>query len=108
MNAGILFFFLFCIVQVLMYLVVRRRMLPPLPVAALGVVVSVVSITLMGLAQGNLIYQAIFAGIVVGGLLSAATLGIAIYFLRSEERAAAAAAQHAPYMPPRDEPTTPQ
>lgn len=83
---GIAFFLVFGIVQVAMYIVVRRRLLPPFPVALIGVILSIIMIFLMAREAGNNIYQAGFAGIIVGGLLSAATLGMAIYFLNSERR----------------------
>ena len=51
-----------------------------------GVLGSIIVMTLTGLAQGNSIYQAAFAGLLVGGLFSGGTLAIASYFHSSEQR----------------------
>ena len=42
--------------------------------------------TLIGLAQGNSIYQAIFAGLLIGGLFSGGVLAMAAYFQGNEQR----------------------
>jgi Na+/H+-translocating membrane pyrophosphatase len=103
--AGFLFFLLFSVVQVAMYIVVRRQLIPPFLIGLIGVIASIIALTLMGLAQGNEIYQAIFAGVVVGGLFSGGTLAMALYFLRSERRLSAGESnQDARFMPPRDNP----
>lgn len=103
--AGFLFFLLFSVVQIVMYVVVRRRLVPPILIGIIGVIASIIALTLMGLAQGNEIYQAIFAGIIVGGLLSGGTLAMALYFLSSERRLGSVESnQDARYMPPNDEP----
>ncbi|MDZ4765576.1 MAG: hypothetical protein SGI73_13580 [Chloroflexota bacterium] len=109
--SGMLFFLLFGIVQIVMYVIVRRRLLPPLIIALIGVIASIVSIFFMAREQGNNVYQAAFAGIIVGGLLSAGTLGMAIYFLNSERRALSDPDAPPPvgetrYMPPEEEVTT--
>ncbi len=103
--AGFLFFLLFSVVQIAMYVVVRRQLIPSFLIGLIGVIASIIALTLMGLAQGNEIYQAVFAGIVVGGLLSGGTLAMALYFLSGERRLSAGAPdQDARYMPPNDEP----
>jgi Na+/H+-translocating membrane pyrophosphatase len=86
---GMIFFFAFGMVQVIMYVIVRRRALPPLLVGVIGVIASIAAIFFMAREQGNNVYQAAFAGILVGGLLSAGTMGMAIYFMNVEQRAAA-------------------
>lgn len=83
---SLLFFALFGIILFVMYIAVRRRWASPLVIAAIGVVASIVVITLMSLSEGNHIYQALFVGLLVGGLFSAGTLAIASYFLSQEER----------------------
>jgi uncharacterized membrane protein len=55
-------------------------------IAAIGVLVNIVLMTLFGLSEGNVIYQALLNGFVVGGLFSIAVLAIAIYFMRAEAR----------------------
>src|SRR5690606_23597396 len=71
---SLLFFALFGIILFVMYIAVRRRWASPLVIAAIGVVASIVVITLMSLSEGNHIYQALFVGLLVGGLFSAGTL----------------------------------
>lgn len=105
--AGVLFFLLFSVVQIAMYIIVRRQLIPPFLIGLIGVIASIIALTLMGLAQGNEIYQAVFAGIVVGGLISGGTLAMALYFLRGERRLRAGEIDpDARYMPPGDEPPT--
>lgn len=101
---GLLFFFLFCVIQVITYVVVRRRLLPSAVMGLISVVGGIISITLMALAQETNIYQAVFAGIVVGLPLSGGTLAMALYFLRSEQRLAQAPPddENARYMPPNE------
>jgi hypothetical protein len=87
-TASWIFFAAFGIVLIAMYLAIRRRWAAPTLVAALGVFASILLITLMSLAQGNVIYQAIFVGLLVGGLFSAGTLAMAWYFTSHDQRAA--------------------
>ena len=81
-----LLFAVFGLVLFLMYVGIRRRWASPLLVAVVGVLGSIIIMTLTGLAQGNTIYQAIFAGFLVGGLFSIGTLAIASYFYNNERR----------------------
>ena len=83
---AILLFAFFGLILFLMYIAVRRRFASPVIIALLGVFASVVVMTLVGLVQGNTFYQAIFAGILVGGLFSAGTLAMAAYFQSNEQR----------------------
>jgi uncharacterized membrane protein len=73
-----------------MYIAVRRRIRPLTVIVALGVVWSILCIVLAALSEGNTVYQAVFAGIIVGGLFSGGTLALAWYFHNSEQRAALA------------------
>jgi Na+/H+-translocating membrane pyrophosphatase len=91
-------FGLFAVVQVITYIVIRRQIGKPTLVAAVSVVASIVAMTLTGLAQGNSIYQAVFAGLIVGSVFSGGTIAMAWYFLSSEKRRAILAAQYAPDM----------
>lgn len=83
-----LFFVIFGIILFVTYIAIRRQIAKPALVAGISVVASIVSMTLMGLAQGNTIYQAVFAGLVVGSLFSGSTIAMAWYFLSSEKRRA--------------------
>lgn len=78
-------FFAFALVLVVMYVAIRRRWLPPLLTATLGVIASVAVMTLSALAQGNSIYQALFTGLLVGGLFSIGVVAMAYYFSLSEQ-----------------------
>jgi len=75
---------LFGVILFAMYIAIRRKLLPPTTVATLGVFGSIVTITLMALTQGNNIVQAIFVGLLVGGLFSAGILAMAWYFQSNE------------------------
>ena len=79
-------FFAFALLLVVMYVAIRRRWLPPLLSATLGVVGSVAVMTLSALAQGNSIYQAVFTGLMVGGLFSIGVVAMAYYFSINEQR----------------------
>lgn len=81
-----LLFAVFGFVLFATYVAIRRRFGSPTLIAAFGVIGSVVVMTLTALAQGNTIYQAIFAGLLVGGLFSAGTLAMAWYFSSNEAR----------------------
>jgi CDP-diglyceride synthetase len=79
-----LFFVLFAIILAGMYLSIRRQWLAPGLTAAVGVIASIVLMTLTSLGQGNMPVQAVIVGILLGGLFSGATLAIAWYFQRAE------------------------
>jgi Zn-dependent protease with chaperone function len=84
--ASWLLFLMFALVLVGMYLGIRRRWLSPALIAAIGVVINIVIMTVVGIAEGNTIYQAVFVGFLIGGLFSVAVLAIAWFFQRSEAR----------------------
>jgi len=83
-----LFYALFALVLLLTYMAIRRRWGPPALVSIFGVIAGIVTMTLMGLAQGNTLAQALFAGFLVGGLFSLGALAMAWYFKTSEARRA--------------------
>lgn len=85
-----LLFLLFGAILFVMYVTIRRRWISPVLTAAVGVLASIVVMTLTGLAQGNILLHAIFTGLVVGGLFSAGTLAMAFYFQRRERQQSAA------------------
>ncbi len=81
-----LLFLLFGVILLVTYMAIRRRWASPLLVAALGIIGSVIAMTLTGLAQDNTIYQALFTGLLVGGLFSIGILAMAWYFTSNERR----------------------
>ncbi len=85
-QTGMLLFAVFGLVLLGMYVAIRRRWLSPTLIASVGVGASIVIMTLIGMAQGNHIYQALFAGFMVGGLFSVGTLAVASFFSSSERR----------------------
>lgn len=97
MSAGAwIVFFVFAVVQFVMYIVIRRGLAAPALVGGVGVVSSVILMMLFSLSQSNPILQALLTGIAVGGLFSAATLGLAWFFSRAEADQAARASASAP------------
>jgi ABC-type Fe3+-siderophore transport system permease subunit len=82
-----LFFILFVLVLVAMYLSIRRQWLSPMITAAGGVFASIVLMILFSIGQQNLPIQAVIVGTGMGALFSIATLVIAIFFQRNEQRA---------------------
>ncbi len=87
-STALLLFMLFALILVSMYIAVRRHWGPPLLVATVGVVSSVIVMTLSALARESTIYQALGAGLLVGGLFSIGVLAMAYYFLTNERRSA--------------------
>lgn len=83
-TIGLILYVLFVLVLVGAYLGIRRQWAPPAAIAAVCVVACFVIMLLISLAQGNSIYQAIFAGLLVGGLFSSGILGMAWYFHKNE------------------------
>lgn len=81
-----LLFAVFSLILFAMYVGIRRRWGSPILVGGLGVIASIVVMTLLGLAQNNTAYQALFAGLLVGGLFSGGALVIAYYFQSNERR----------------------
>jgi hypothetical protein len=77
-------FLLFSATQVGTYLAIRRGWLPPMVVAAAGVVFSISTMLLFSLWQGNVLLHALLVGVLLGGLFSAAIIAAAWYFQRQE------------------------
>jgi len=93
-GSSIVFFLLFAIVLMLMYMALRREWAGPGVVAGVGVLGSVITMTLMSLAQGNAAPQALIVGILIGGIFSGAILAIAWYFHNAERHQQFAAGEH--------------
>lgn len=85
-GSALIFFALMAAVLLLTYVAIRREWFAPAATAAASVIACVFAMTLVSLAQGNSVLQAIIVGIVVGALFSGATLGIAWYFHSAELR----------------------
>lgn len=79
-----LFFAAFALIQVGMYLSIRREWINPTVTAAIGVILAVASAILVALSADNMLIQAIMVGAVIGSLISAGTLGTAWYFHSNE------------------------
>jgi hypothetical protein len=80
-------FVVFALILAGIYLSIRRQWLAPGLTAGLGVVSSMILMTLFSLAQNNMPLHAIIVGILLGGLFSGATLAAAWYFHSNEMRA---------------------
>jgi hypothetical protein len=80
-------FIVFALMLAGIYLSIRRQWFAPGLTAAVGVVLSMILMTLFSLAQNNLPIQAIIVGVLLGGLFSGATLAAAWYFHSNEMRA---------------------
>src|SRR5689334_4755822 len=80
-------FVVFAVMLAGIYLSIRRQWFAPGLTAAIGVILSMVLMTLFSLAQNNVPIQAIIVGILLGGLFSGATLAAAWYFHSNEMRA---------------------
>jgi ABC-type uncharacterized transport system permease subunit len=80
-------FVVFALMLAGIYLSIRRQWFSPGLTAGVGVVLSMILMTLFSLAQNNVPIQAIIVGILLGGLFSGATLAAAWYFHSNEMRA---------------------
>lgn len=87
-GGGFVFFVLFGVVLLGMYIIVRRRLLSLAIAGFFGISASILLMTISALAQGNTVYQALFVGILVGGLFSVSALVIANFFTKASERSA--------------------
>jgi len=90
---ALIVFFAFALVQVGMYLSIRRGWLSPAMTAGVGIFASAVLMLLLALAQGNSFLQAAFAALIVGAGIGGGVLAMAWYFhtnelRRQQERAA--------------------
>ncbi len=83
---AILLFLLFGLILLITYVAIRRRWASPVLIAVFGILGSVIVMTLTGLAQNTTLYQALFTGLIVGGLFSVGILAMAWYFSSNERR----------------------
>lgn len=88
-GTAFLFFAVFALILIWMYLAIRRRWGRPATVAGVGIFGAVIAMMMVSLTQqDNSPIQALFVGIVIGGLFSGATLIVAWYFSSNETREA--------------------
>lgn len=80
-----IYFILFGLCLVGMYVVVRRQLAPLGLVAAIGMIGSILFMTLYLLTRVDVPAQAILFGILIGAIFAIATLGIAWYFHNQEK-----------------------
>lgn len=92
-----IFFIIFAAIQVAAYLAIRREWARPAAVAITSVIASIIAMTFVSAGQNNGLFQVIVVGIVVGSVVSSATLAIAWYFHSNELRARYAAEQRRQY-----------
>lgn len=83
---ALLLFLLFGVILLITYVAIRRRWASPILIAVFGILGSVIVMTLTGLAQNTTLYQALFTGLIVGGLFSIGILAMAWYFTSNERR----------------------
>lgn len=81
--AGV-FFALLVVVLFVTYYAIRREWFAPGTTAGVGIIASIILMTLTALGQGNSALQAVVVGVVVGGLFGGATIAIAWYFHSQE------------------------
>jgi hypothetical protein len=89
-----IFFIIFAAIQVAAYLAIRREWARPATVAITSVIASIIAMTLVSAGQNNSLFQVIVVGIIIGSVISSATLAIAWYFHSNELRARYASQQH--------------
>lgn len=86
-GLGLIFFFAFAVIIVMMYIAVRRGWAAPGRVALFGMLGSIITMTLSMLSQpGVMTIQGIFFGVVTGAAFAGAALAVAWYFHRGETR----------------------
>jgi hypothetical protein len=86
-GLALLFFFAFAVIILMTYLALRRGWAAPGKVAAVGMIGSIITMSLSMVSQPNVPpVQAIFFGVVVGAGFAGAALAVAWYFQRNELR----------------------
>ncbi len=83
---GIVFFFLFALTLLGIYLAVRRQLASPGVIGALGMIASIVFMTLYLLSFEIVMIQGVIFGVIIGILFAGATLATAFYFLKQEQK----------------------
>lgn len=78
------FFVLFVAILFGMYIGIRRAIAPSSLLGAIGIGLGALTMFFFGIAQGNVLAQALLAGVAVGGGVGGLTFGIAVYFQRQE------------------------
>ncbi len=82
----IIAFGLFAINLIGMYMGIRRELAPVGVTAAVGIVVSVITMILFMIPRAEMTLQAVLFGIITGALMAVITLGTALYFHQKERK----------------------
>lgn len=82
---GILFFMLFALTLLGIYIAIRRRLIAPGVIGALGIIGSILFMTLYLLTSEIVLIQGVIFGVIIGVLFAGATIAMAFYFLKQEE-----------------------
>ena len=85
-GQALIFFVLFALTLVGTYLGVRRGWAPTRAIAALGAVLSILTMVLFSLGQENTLLQALIVGVLLGGVFTAATVAVATFFRNAERQ----------------------
>lgn len=85
-GLGLIFFFAFAVIIVMMYIAMRRGWAAPGRIALFGTLGSIITMTLSQLSTGVMPIQGIFFGVLSGAAFAGAALAVAWYFHRSESR----------------------
>lgn len=78
-------FGLFTINLVGMYMSIRRELAPIGLTAAVGIVVSVITMILFMLPRTEMPLQAVLFGIIIGAIMAIITLGTALFFHQKDQ-----------------------
>lgn len=81
---GFLFFILFALTLFSIYIAIRRQLAAPGVIGALGMIGSIVFMTLYLLTSEIVLIQGIIFGVIIGILFAGATFAMAFYFLKQE------------------------
>jgi nitrate/nitrite transporter NarK len=84
---ALIFFVLFGLTIFVTYMAVRRSWAPTRIVTIAGAILSIITMVMFSLGQGNTIAQALVVGFLVGSIFAAAAVSIASFFRSSEARA---------------------
>lgn len=85
-GLAFVFFALTAATLFLAYLSIRREWFSPTITATVTVITSIILMIFTSLGEGNALIHAVVIGILIGGVFSAATLGIAWYFHNLERQ----------------------
>lgn len=82
---GFLFFILFALTLLGIYIAIRRQLAAPGVIGALGMIGSIIFMTLYLLTSEIVLIQGVIFGVIIGVLFAGATFAMAFYFLKQEQ-----------------------